>query len=242
MKYSVLFRASWMLLIIFYGFSFSFAQDEAAYVKKCKDFEVDGQGTHEIWNTADWMDIPQRRISGTTYSTRVKMMYSETGIYFLFENEDAKITSTLTEDFADLWEEDVVEVFFWTDENYAFYFEYELSPANYELPILVPNVEGSFLGWRPWNYEGERKTRHATSIQKKGKKITGWTAEFFIPFALLKPMSNVPPRPGTKWRVNMYRLDYDHEESSAWAWKPVTTNFHDYKNFGTIIFQDEETK
>ena len=58
--------------------------------------------------------------------------------------------------FADLWTEDVVEIFFWPDEEMPVYFEYELSPRNYELPILVPNKAGSFLGWRPWKYEGER--------------------------------------------------------------------------------------
>jgi hypothetical protein len=28
-----------------------------------------------------------------------------------------------------------------------------------ELPILIPNFGGQFLGWRPWHYEGMRKTQ-----------------------------------------------------------------------------------
>jgi hypothetical protein len=60
-------------------------------------------------------------------------------------------------DFLDLWNEDVVEAFFWTDESNPIYFEYELSPLNYELPILVPNNKGKFLGWLPWHYEGIAK-------------------------------------------------------------------------------------
>ena len=103
------------------------------------------------------------------------------------------MTSTLKEDFADLFDEDVVEAFFWTDENVPMYFEYELSPLNYELPILVPNIRGNFLGWRPWHYEGNRKTRHATHYSKMGK-VMAWTAEFFIPYHLLKPMTNIPPK------------------------------------------------
>ena len=27
----------------------------------------------------------------------------------------------------------------------------------------MPNLDGKFLGWRPWHYEGDRKTRKATS-------------------------------------------------------------------------------
>ena len=58
-----------------------------------------------------------------------------------------------------------------------------------ELPIMVPNNKGKFLGWLPWNYDGERKTQHATSVTGgkliNGGTITGWIAEFFIPYKLL---------------------------------------------------------
>ena len=40
---------------------------------------------------------------------------------------------------------DVFEVFLWTDEKQPIYFEYEISPLGYELPILVPNFGGKFL-------------------------------------------------------------------------------------------------
>ena len=57
---------------------------------------------------------------------------------------DSAIVSTMKGDFLDLWHEDVVEAFFWTDERVPVYFEYELSPLNYELPIMVPNYDGNF--------------------------------------------------------------------------------------------------
>ena len=209
------------------------AQQVSTKIKTTRDFEVGKE--KGLWGQTDWIMIPQRKKEGALYDTKVKILYSITGIYFMFECQDNVITSSLTADFEDLWEEDVVEVFFWTDEEYPFYFEYELSPTNYELPIFVPNVKGDFLGWLPWHYEGERKTQHSTSIQKSGDKTISWTAEFFIPFALLKPKANVPPVRGTRWRANMYRIDHDHG-TSTWAWSPIRTNFHDYERFGTFIF------
>lgn len=159
------------------------------------------------------------------------------GIYTLVKCEDKKITATLSNDFADLYKEDVVEIFFWTDEGVPLYFEYELSPLNYELAIIVPNFDGDFFGWTPWHYEGERKTRHATHVSKDEKgNVTSWSAEFFIPYALLKPLRNVPPKSGTKWRMNLYRIDYD-EGYSGWTWQPVLTNYHDIERFGTIQFE-----
>ena len=225
-----------LLLITSVSFGQTIAQEEQILIKSTQDFELNGQGENEHWQQASWLSLPQRRNGGSQYDTQVKILYSTTGIYFLFNCQDQQITSTLTENFADLWEEDVVEVFFWTDENYPFYFEYELSPTNYELPIFVPNVNGDFLGWRPWHYEGDRKTRHMTAVQHDGQQVVSWTAEFFIPFTLLKPMANVPPESGTKWRANMYRLDYDQGVSS-WTWQPIRTNFHDFERFGTFVFE-----
>mgnify|MGYP006176879765 CR=1 FL=1 len=75
-------------------------------------------------------------------------------------------------------EGDVFEVFLWTDERHPIYFEYEISPLNRELPILIPNFGGQFLGWRPWHYEKDRKTRKATAVtggpKQSGAAIQGW--------------------------------------------------------------------
>jgi hypothetical protein len=212
------------------------SQMKPLLIKQSADFVVTGKGDNNSWGKTDWVNIPQRTNDQVDYSTRVKVLYSDKGIYFLFDCEDAEIISTFTEDNANLYEEDVVEVFFWTDENHPFYFEYEISPNNYELPIFVPNVDGDFLGWLPWHYEGDRKTQHATFINKQDDQVVSWSAEFFIPFALLKPMSNVPPKSGTKWRANMYRIDHD-KGISTFSWQAIRTNFHDFQRFGTFVFE-----
>jgi hypothetical protein len=208
---------------------------DALLIQKTQNFDLTGSGSAPEWAAADWIPLEKRKGSAD-YKTRAKLLYSETGLYVLFSCEDEKITSTLKEDFANLWTEDVVEIFLWTDEGVPLYFEYELSPFNYELPILIPNMDGKFLGWRPWQYEGERKTRHATKILGGPDKPTEWLAEFFIPFVLLQPLRNVPPGKGVEWRMNMYRVDYDKQYTS-WSWKPVEKNFHDFEKFGTVRFE-----
>jgi hypothetical protein len=131
----------------------------------------------------------------------------------------------------------VIEIFFWPDETFPIYLEYELSPLNYELAILVPNLNGQASGWTPWNYRGDKKTRKATSVIRDAKENpTAWIGEFFIPYALMKPLQNVPPQKGTAWRINIYRIDYDEAESSYWSWQPVNNNFHEFQKYGTLIF------
>ncbi|MEJ0104348.1 MAG: carbohydrate-binding family 9-like protein [Bacteroidota bacterium] len=211
-------------------------KDSILKVEKIADFALAGDGSAIQWNKAQWINLPQTEGKATMYTTQFKTVYSDSGIYCLFKCEDNKITATLTEDFADLYNEDVVEIFLHTDEKAPIYFEYELSPLNYELPIIVPNFNHTFFGWRPWHYEGNHKTRHAVHINKHGNAVTSWTAELFIPFLLLKPMPNAIPQKGTRWRANFYRIDYDNK-TSEWSWQPTRKTFHEYEKFGTIEFQ-----
>ena len=205
------------------------------------DFEITDDGSVVAWRKAPWIELKKREPNHHHYTARAKVLYSKTGLYFLMEGTDRKLTATIQKDFQDLWLEDVFEVFLWTDERFPIYFEYEISPLNRELPILIPNFDGQFLGWRPWHYEGDRKIKKRVSIiggdQKTGADIRGWRAEFFVPYDLLKPLRNVPPKPGTKWRANFYRVDYDGGKSSAWEWSEVGPSFHDYKKFGVLKFE-----
>jgi hypothetical protein len=211
-------------------------------VKPVQDFEVTGQGDHAAWQQAEWTALRRRQPDGHPYDTRFKVLYSTTGLYFLMDGTDKTLTATMSEDFMDLWNEDVFEVFLWTDERYPVYFEYEISPLNKELPIIIPNFGGKFLGWRPWHYEGDRRIRKNTSITGGPKEshaaIAGWRAEFFIPYTLLNPLQNVPPKPGTVWRANFYRMDHDGGTRTQWDWAPVGESFHEYQKFGELVFAE----
>jgi hypothetical protein len=199
-------------------------------VKKTPDFEVTGRGDSDQWDSAQWHPIKPLK-GNVSYETKFKILYSPTGIYCLYFCQDEIIKSTITRHNADLWTEDVVEAFFWPDERWPVYFEYELSPNNFELPILVPNFNGSFHGWLPWGDQDNRQTRHATQVESKR-----WTAEFFIPFEILKPLQNCPPKSGTRWRANFYRIDHDNG-TTQFAWNPVEKSYHEYQNFGVIEFE-----
>jgi hypothetical protein len=209
-------------------------------VKPVEDFEVTGAGDHAAWKAIEWTPMRRRQEDGHPFDTRFKVAYSKTGLYVLMDGTDRRLTATMAEDYMDLWNEDVYEVFLWTDERHPVYFEYEISPLNRELPILIPNFGGQFLGWRPWHYEGDRTTRKATSIvggpKESGASIQGWRAEFLIPYTLLRPLQNVPPKPGTRWRANFYRMDHDDGKRTQWEWARVGPSFHEYEKFGDLIF------
>ena len=216
--------------------------EDVYFVAKTDNFAVTGDGSNPNWEKATWLALPQHRPHEIDHSraTKVKVLYSQTGIYCLFDCFDKKITATMESDFMNLWTEDVVEVFFWTDEAIPAYLEYEISPLNYELAILVTTLEGTQYRWQPFHYAENRRTRKATSVRGGEKKhdaeITGWMAEFFIPYTLFYPLQNVPPKSGTQWRANFYRMDYDDIRIS-WSWRVMEDCFHEYFRFGTLLFE-----
>jgi hypothetical protein len=233
----------WLILLVFILSPVAGQENSpraAMEIVRVFDFEITGKGDATEWNTAAWELIPKRNNDKVEYQTHAKVVWSKTGIYFLVRCQDRKITATMQANNLNLWEEDVVEVFLMPDEKYPLYFEYQLSPLNYELTLLIPNLDGNFLGWLPWKYEGERKTRHMTSIQKEqsgeAEVVIGWTAEFFIPWLLMEPLIKSAPLPGNQWRANIYRLDYD-EGPTRFSWNPTIRNFHEPHNFGTFIFK-----
>ncbi len=205
------------------------------------DFAVNGRGDHKAWDAVNWTPLNARSGAAGAPATRMKVAWSPTGLYVLMDAVDARLTATYEEDFSDLWKEDVFEAFLWPDERDPLYFEYEISPLGRELPILIPNLDGTFLGWRPWHYGGDRRVRHATSIvggpKQPGAAIQGWRAEFMMPFALLSPLRSVPPTKGARWRANFYRVDHDGGTSVSWDWARVGKSFHEFRNFGTLEFE-----
>jgi hypothetical protein len=210
-------------------------------VAKVTDFAVDGRGAAQAWSKAEWQALTPRGDAAGAYPTRFKMLYSSTGLYVLMDGADRTLTASFKADFLDLWTEDVFEFFLWPDGRYPVYFEYEISPLGFELPIIVPNLGGPFYGWRPWHYEGARRTQKAVSVKggeaRTGAGITGWSAEVFVPYDLLKPLQNVPPKSGTRWRANVYRMDYDRGRTVSWNWAPLKGTFHQPDKFGTLVFE-----
>lgn len=205
------------------------------------DFSLNGKGDHANWTRTSWTSLPQIDAGVIDYAARFKILYSPTGIYVLFQGEDREIATRRTEDFEDLFTGDVFEVFLHPDPTTPLYFEYEINALGKELVLMIPNLDGKQMGWRPWHYEGNRKVLKRVSVEGgeavAGATIQSWTAELFFPFALLLPLKNVPPRPGMCWNANFCRLDYDTGKMIKWSWSPVHISFHECQTYRTIQFQ-----
>ncbi len=227
-------------LFLLLSFGFLQAQHTAPLVvKHCEDFDITGKGVDKEWEKTKWVTMKQLD-AGPKYATQFKILYSVSGIYVLFQGEDKKITSPYQNDFDPLFLGDVFEVFFHTAPGTPIYLEYEISPLNKELVLLVPNLKGKANGWVPYQYKDKRKTKKAVftnGASENGDSLSSWSAEVFLPYILFNPLENVPPRRGTVWKANFYRLDYDSGKMIKWAWTPVNQSFHEFEKYQPIRFE-----
>jgi hypothetical protein len=226
-----------ILLMCFLGFSTSlFAGGDTLGVQQVTDFVIDGKGSHANWQQGDWVPLTKLDKGADAYHTRFKILYSEKGVYVLFHGIDRKTTSVYMNDFENLFNGDVFEVFFHTDPSTPLYFEYEINAYNKELVLLIPHLDKRVMGWVPWHYNGERKVIKQVDVVREYGHMQSWTAEMFIPFSLLSPLGNVPAKKGMCWNANFCRLDYDEGNMIKWSWSPIQTSFHEYKKYKTIRF------
>ena len=168
-------------------------------------------------------------------------MYSSTGIYVLFHGDDEKISSDFKNDFENLFEADVFEVFFHPEPSQPIYLEYEISPMEKELVLLFHHMNGKFSGWAPWPYTGNKKVIKKVAVDggkmNPDAAIAGWSAELFFPYQLFAALKNVPPVSGMRWNANFCRLDYDSGKMIKWSWSPVEVSFHEFNKYYSLQFE-----
>ena len=215
--------------------------DSPLVVHRCNDFLPGGKGENPEWEKSKWTNLTKIDRGGKEDNTRFKILYSSTGLYVLFNGDDERISSSFKNDFESLFKADVFEVFFHPNPAEPIYFEYEVSPLDKELVLLILNMNDKFGSWMPWPYEGKKKVVKKVSISggkmEPNASIKSWSAELFFPYSLLTPLKNVPPVPGTMWNANFCRLDYDSGHMIKWSWSPIAVSFHEFNKYRSLRFE-----
>jgi hypothetical protein len=101
------------------------------------------------------------------------------------------------------------------------YSEFEVAPNGEKLDVRIAPEKKDF----EWSsgFECAVRRDEATKI---------WTAEMRIP---LSSLTNANPKPGGRWRINLYRCDYANR--TFFSWNPtLRPTFHAPERFGWLEF------
>ncbi|HTI73325.1 MAG TPA: amidohydrolase family protein [Candidatus Limnocylindria bacterium] len=198
-----------------------------------KDFKPDGKLNDRAWSQAVPFHLEQDSGDGRVHpdvSTTCRAVWSDRYLYLGYECPFTTLTEYGKPDKTErikapnaLWDKDVVELFVAPDATEInHYTEYEWAPNNEALDLRIERPHSDF----EWTSRMEWNVRVDTDRHL-------WTCEVRIPITAI---SRSLPSPGTRWRVNLYRIDRAHK--AFLALNPTLNNtFHTPERFGWLEFQ-----
>lgn len=201
--------------------------------------KVDGRLDEPAWTKAKGVGrfVMNRDASPAPCETEAKVLYDEKFIYFSFRSVDENVWATMRGRDQHLWYEEVVEVFLQADPRQPSYIELEVNPLGTLLDIYLLDRR------QPLHYESWNSAGLLWAVQVEGKVDgkagdRGWTCEIALPLEDVVTAPNQPPRPGDRWRMNLYRVE-SKPALAGMAWSPTLEgDFHVPSMFGEIVFKD----
>jgi hypothetical protein len=124
------------------------------------------------------------------------------------------------------------------------YVELQANPRGVTFDSYLATYRKNENDWDPPGFRAAVKVDG--TLDKRDDTDKGWVVEMVIPLEAamgkLKEMKNVPPKVGTEWRVNFFRLDMPAgrpQVGVGWS-PPLVGDFHALDRFGFLTFGDEK--
>jgi len=192
----------------------------------------------DIWKSAAAQSMSKDcslQIDYPNITTEIRAFWTDTDLYILFRCPYTVLNLFLPADngkkHLGLWDRDVVEMFLGDDwSNIRHYREFEVAPTGDWIDLAIDLDRESYdRNWRSgW--------QTAARIDE-GQKV--WYAAARIP---LSAVSAKPVEDGTKWRMNLYRIEGLGQDPQRHflCWQPTCVQNRDPnhvpEHFGTLIF------
>ncbi|MFI3298473.1 MAG: carbohydrate-binding family 9-like protein [Rikenellaceae bacterium] len=231
---------------------------------KSGEIVVDGDITDQAWAAAPWtaefVDIRGFDYEPTPiYSTRAKVMWDDTYIYFAFEMEEPHLWGTLTERDATIYWDNDIEIFIDPDSDGRNYQEYEYNVLGTEWDLLLtePQARGG-VHINNFDMKGMVSAVKAYgTINDPSDVDEKWTFEVKMPIkgVLQSSYDKHKPMSEQRWRLNFSRVEwlkfevvdgeyrkkegtnnYGFEEN--WVWTPTgAVDMHRPEKWGYLTFE-----
>jgi hypothetical protein len=197
----------------------------------------------EIWRNAGSAWITKdctRTIDYPMLKTQVRAFWTDQYLYLLFicpyETLNLFLPPQNDKPRMGLWDRDVVEMFLGADwKNIGRYREFEIAPTGDWIDL---GIDFDLKTRRTKDEKDWRSGWNTTARIDKESHV--WYAGARIP---LKAVTSQTIKPGTRWRVNLYRIDGQGPDSQRkfLCWQPTCSPGQDPnhvpEHFGTLIFQ-----
>src|SRR5262249_39885251 len=203
------------------------------------ELKIDGQLNERAWaDTAPVGSFLNNRDGSVNkLITEARVLYDDQYIYFAFRAVDRNIWATMKRRDDHLWLEEVVEVFLQANQTIPNYIELEVNPLGTMLDIYLLDTRKP-LHYESWNSEKLQWAVHVDGTVDGKDGDREWTCEIALPLEDIATAAHIPPQPGDRWRMNLYRVERKPEDAEL-AWSPtLQDDFHVLPRLGEIVFTD----
>lgn len=192
-----------------------------------------------IWRTASRVSIDKdcsRMIDYPEIRSEVRGFWTDTDLYLLFRCPYKELNLFLPpandKPRMKLWDRDVVEIFLGDDwKNIRHYREFEIAPTGDWIDLAID------LDHDNYDHEWRSGWKTAARIDESARV---WYAAARIP---LSAVSSAKVSTGTRWRMNLYRIEGLGPDSQRHflCWQPTCVQNRDPnhvpEHFGTLVFE-----
>lgn len=172
-------------------------------------------------------------------NTFVSLSWNDQNLYIAYRSTDSKIVGTPQKKDSPIFNtDDLVEIFIDPDGDGQNYVEIGVNVFSTNYDLLLKCISPVCGGWNTaMNFD--------ISGLETVSKITpeGFNTEIKIPFSSLQAIKNgnfTPPKAGTKWRGNAFRIDYGNttEYLALQHYKSLKYGFHQPEEFTVFEFME----
>ncbi|MFZ5471199.1 MAG: carbohydrate-binding family 9-like protein [Myxococcota bacterium] len=171
--------------------------------------------------------------------TTARLTYDDRHLYVAFDSEDPDAWGTFRNPDDPLYTEEVVEVFLDANGDGRTYNELQVSPNNVTFDAMFVARRSDLAEAMRWKSGMKTAVKVRGTVNDPNDRDEGWSAEMQIPVAALAEVPNVPPKPGDRWRFNLYRLEHlGRRQVEGQAFSPLFAgDFHHLPRFGWLSFE-----
>ncbi len=207
--------------------------------------KIDGKLDEPDWIKAQEIPLqfPWEQQTGAKQKTIVKLLWNDANLYVGYDCQDEEITAAHDQRDDPTYKDDCVEIFISPNQqSLDLYYGLEMNcrAVLYDYFYVFKrslikrfDMRGVILA-----------TDLRGTLNVPGDKDSGWSLEVAIPFANFSDLTrDIPPRPGSSWRINLNRWDgvEPHRRLSIWSPSGLDgPNPHNPERFGILVFSERK--
>jgi putative isomerase len=232
---------------VFLALAHEYLEPEAQYYQIYKaqnPLKIDGKINEPEWEKAEvWTLVDPK--TGTISSdslkhSEVRMLWDSLFIYAAFKFEDSDLIAVNTLRDSPVYHDDCAELFInpapKLTNNY-FGFEINLNQAMHDFIFLPEFLDGQNSIIEAYNPINLKTGVFLNGTKNDKAPAKGWELEMAIPIQeLIMGNMSLDPLPGTIWKFNLARWDYNKDFNFMSSLRTGAKAPHTFRNFGKLKF------